>query len=108
MYKLKYDLGPSLLNNIFTKSNYTGPALRRNKDFTRPQINSHKYGERSLDNIGTIMWNLLSNQIKQLRSLDEFKAEIKKWKPEKCPCYLCKEFLVGVGIVEICDCQHCQ
>ena len=106
MYKLKNDTGPSLLNDIFKKSNYTGPALRRNKDFIRPQINTHKYGEKSLDNIGNILWNILPNQIKELKSLDEFKARIKKWRPEKCPCYLCKEFLLGVGIVEISDCQH--
>ena len=49
------------------------------------------------------MWNLLPKQIKELKSLDEFKSEIKMWKPKKCPCYLCKEFVVGVGIVEICN-----
>ena len=108
MYKLKYNLEPSLLNDIFTKSNYTGAALRINKDFIRPRINSTKFGIRSLNNIGNIMWNLLPKQIKELASLDEFKSEIKMWKPKKCPCYLCKEFVVGVGIVEICDCHHCQ
>ena len=64
--------------------------FRRNKDFNRPNINSHKFVERSLDNIGNVMWNLLPNHIKELNALDDFKSEIKKWKAEKCLCYLCK------------------
>ena len=59
MYKVKNDLGPSLLNDIFKKANnYKGPTLRRNKDFHRPTIKKHNYGEKSLDNIGNVIWNL--------------------------------------------------
>ena len=108
MYKVKNDLGPSLLNDIFKRANYKGPTLRRNKDFHRPTIKTHKYGEKSLENIGNIIWNLLPNQLKEKQTLEEFKVEIKKWKMDKCPCYLCKDFLAGVGIVEFCDCPNCQ
>ena len=107
MYKVKNDLGPSLLNNIFHKSNYKGPTLRSSKDFHRPTINTLKYGEKSLENIGNINWNLLPQELKQLKTLDEFKLAIKQWKNDKCKCYLCKDFLTGVGIVEFCDCANC-
>ena len=106
MYKVHKEQGPFLLNEIFKKSNFR--TLRKKKDFFRPNINTTKYGERSLENFGNIMWNLLPNTIKELNTLDEFKAEVKKWKPKKCPCYLCKTYLAGVGIVELCDCPGCQ
>ena len=64
MYKVKNELGPSLLSDIFQKANYKGPTLRISKDFHRPTINSHKYGEKSLANIGNVNWNLLPKHIK--------------------------------------------
>ena len=108
MFKAKQKLGPTLLNEIFKDANYEGPTLRRNKDFLRPNLKTHKYGEKSLENIGNVMWNLLPNEIKEITDLDKFKSTIKKWKPKKCPCYLCKDFLTGVGLIEICDCSNCQ
>ena len=108
MYKVKNELGPSLLGDIFNKANYKGPTLRSGKDSYRPNINTHKYGEKSLENIGNINWNLVPNHLKELKTLEEFKIAIKDWKTDKCPCYLCKDFLTGVGVVKFCDCTHCQ
>jgi hypothetical protein len=85
---------------------YTGPTLRSRKDFLRPNIETHKYGEKSLENFGNKLWNLLPNDIKDIDNLDSFKCEIKKWKPDKCPCYLCKDFIKGVGLVDFCNCQN--
>ena len=107
MYKVKNELGPSLLNEIFKKAHYKGPNLRNDKVFHRSAINTHKYGEKSLGNIGNINWNLLPKQIKEFKTLEEFKVAIKEWKTDKCKCYLCKDFLVGVGIVDFCDCANC-
>ena len=109
MYKVKNKQGPALLNDIFKSANYQGRALRRNKDFSRPKIITKKYGEKTLENMGSVMWNLLPNDIREIETLEEFKVRIKSWKPKKCPCYLCKYyFLEGVGLIEICDCQFCQ
>ena len=109
MYKVKNKQGPALLNDICKSANYQGRALRRNKDFSRPKIITKKYGEKTLENMGSVMWNLLPNDIREIETLEEFKVRIKSWKPKKCPCYLCKYyFLEGVGLIEICDCQFCQ
>ena len=107
MFKVKNEQGPALLSEIFRSLNYIGPTLRRSKDFHRPNVRTQKYGERSLESMGNVMWNLLPNEIKDVETLEEFKSRIKTWKPEKCPCYLCKDFLVGVGIIETCDCLNC-
>ena len=108
MYKARNSIGPSLLNDIFRKANYNGPVLRNNKDFLRPNVKTHRFGEKSLENLGNVMWNLLPNSIKQLDTLDKFKSHVKKWKPEKYPCYLCKDYLQGVGLIELCNCQFCN
>ena len=36
---------------------------------------------------------LVPRKLKQLVDIHAFKEEIKKWKPESCPCGLCKTFL---------------
>ena len=86
---------------------YTGPTLRNRKDFKRPNIETKKFGEKSLEYFGTKMWNMLPNHFKDMDNLDEFKYGIKKWKPDKCPCYLCEDFIKGVGLVDLCNCENC-
>ena len=41
--------------------------------------------------------NLVPEDIKEAKSLAEFKAKIRDWKPSKCDCRLCKAYIKGVG-----------
>ena len=107
MFKAKHDLGPPLLKEIFKKMEYTGPTLRGKKDFVRPNIETKNYGEKSLEIFGNKLWKLLPKYIEKIDNLDTFKYEIKQWKPDKCPCYLCKDFIKGVGLVDLCNCKNC-
>ena len=108
MYKAKSQMGPSLLQEIFRNPCYKGPQLRNGKYFKKPTIRTQKYGEKSLEYFGTLIWNLLPKNIKEADCIENFKMLIKYWKPIKCPCYLCKEFVKGVGLVEICNCKSCE
>ena len=36
---------------------------------------------------------------KKKSHLSSFKAEIKKWIPENCPCRICKKYLPGLGFI---------
>jgi len=108
MYKAKTHIGPSLLQDIFRDPLYRGPNLRNRVHFIKPNIKTQKYGERSLEYFGTMIWDLLPPKIKEANSLEEFKLMIKYWKPNKCPCYLCKHFVKGVGLVDICNCDFCH
>ena len=36
---------------------------------------------------------------KTKQNLDTFKIRIKKWKPENCPCRLCKVYIDRVGFL---------
>ena len=108
MFKAKNDIGPVLLKTIFRSSNYNGPGLRKSKFFFKPNIKTQKYGERSLEHFGFNLWNLLPNNIKEAKNIAEFKNKIKFWKVEKCPCYMCKIFVKGIGLVDTCTCNLCD
>ena len=55
-----------------------------------PKTNTSRYGTQALCFKESIIWNTVSNQHKNLNSLDEFKKKIKIWKPTTCTCKLCK------------------
>ena len=56
MFKAKNDIGPKLLSEIFKTANYNGPKLRKPKDLKKTNIDTQKYGERSLNFFGTSLW----------------------------------------------------
>ena len=100
MFKAKNKIGPSLLSDIFSPSDYTGPNLRSSKFFKRTKIVSSKFGLNSLRDLGIKLWNLLPKKIQDLELLGEFKKAIATWKP-KCPCQLCRTYITDLGFVSI-------
>ena len=73
-------------------------ATRSGREFSRPNVNTVKKGDRSLRSFGPIVWNtMLPNELKECGSLDLFKTSIKSWKPDNCPCELCKVYIQGLG-----------
>jgi len=104
MFKVKHDLSPPFMKDIFTLiDKETQGKLRGNSgdDFLRPNINSVKKGARSLRNFGPIVWNnMLPEKYKFCKTLDEFKISIKVWEPENCPCELCNPIVRGFGRIK--------
>ena len=43
------------------------------------------------------LWSKVPSEIKNSKSLQEFKARIKSWVPKNCPCKICKLFIKHVG-----------
>ena len=102
MYKSKHEIGPDLLKNIFTiNDNYEGPHLRSKSEFTRPNINTVHYGNDSLQYFGSVIWELVPQNIKEVDNLEQFKDNIKNWAPDPCPCRLCRVYIGGVGYCNI-------
>lgn len=100
LYKVKNDLSPILMKNVFLKKPQERPNLRSQADFFSPQISSVHYGQDSLKYLGPKLWNNIPEDIKSSPTLEIFKTNIKKWKPD-CPCRLCKSYIQGVGYVTI-------
>ena len=41
----------------------------------------------------------MSEKLKNIENLERFKREIKTWKPDNCPCRLCKVYIESLGFL---------
>ena len=71
--------------------------MRNQKDFVIPQVKSVSHGLKRIRFLVPKIWESLPNDFKNKESVDSFKTAIKKWKPESCPCRLCKTYLQKMG-----------
>ena len=99
MFKVKNNVGPSLLNEIFTLNDNFNPGLRHSSEFKRSNVRTVHYGKDSLGYFGSIIWDLIPQNIKLMSNLNQFKSAIKKWKPDACPCRLCQTYIAGLGYI---------
>ena len=103
MFKVKHDLSPPFMKDIFTHKVYQ-KGTRSGDTFDRPNIDSVKKGDRSLRSFGPIVWNtMLPDKLKQCESLSELQTSIKSWKPDNCSCELCRTYVQGLGYVSLSD-----
>ena len=101
MFKVKHDLSPPFMKEMFSH-NKNSKGTRSGDTFARPNVDTVKKGEISLQNFGLIVWNtMLPEKVKQCSTLEEFKFSIKSWIPENCPCELCRTYVQGLGYVDL-------
>ena len=93
MYKVKNDLCPSPVQQIFEKS------LLNSKDWVIPKARLVNTGIETIRYRGPKTWGLVPTEIKNSKSLSEFKSKIKQWKPEDCTCRLCKVYIHNLGFL---------
>ena len=101
MYKTKNNLGPNLLNNIFSLNGNIRGGLRTNSDFLRPRVNTVHFGKDSLRYFGSVIWDKVPIQIKNSINLSIFKSKIRNWSPDECPCRLCQVYLHRLGYTNV-------
>ena len=92
IFKVKNGLSPELMNDVFEfiEKPY---SLRTTSHFRSRKIRTTKYGIETPSYLGPKLWNLVPNEYKTIESLADFKAKIKPWVPENCPCRLCKTYI---------------
>ena len=93
------DLYPLIVTGLFEQRNEQHYDLRKNSQFTIPPIRTVYHGSESISFLGPKIWNILPDRLKNANSIEAFKMQIKKWKPENCPCRLCKVYVQNVGFV---------
>ena len=71
------------MNSIFPSSDYPY-KMRIAKDFKGHNIKTVYNGSETISYRGPLIRKLIPNDIKISKSLNEFKAKIKKWKPDSC------------------------
>jgi len=99
MYKDINNLSSGVFKDMLTPSNRTN--TRSGTEFLIPTVNSVLMGQNSLRYLGPLIWNSIPVEIKNLESLYLFESKIKLWTPTQCPCRLCKNYVNGVGFVNI-------
>ena len=57
------------------------------------------YVTQSVKFLGHKIWAMVPQNIKTCKSLQEFKRLVKVWKPEACPCRMCKKYVANIGFI---------
>ena len=101
MYKIKHNLSESCLKDLFNVAN-GNYNLRSQSDVGAPGINTYFYGGNSVRYFGSVIWNSVPNDLKNICDFDLFKTTIPRWKPVDSSCGLCKNYLEGLGTRQLC------
>ena len=96
LYKIKSRLSPEIISEIFASETESHYNLRRCNDLRIPSIRTVYHSSESISFLRPKIWNILPDEIKQQTSLNSFKKSVKKWKPQDCPCRLCKVYNIGL------------
>ena len=56
-------------------------------------------GTESISIFSPKIRDAVPSELKQLETVNAFKREIKKWKPENCPWRLCRPYMQNVGFL---------
>ena len=90
MFRLKRNMAPELIKELILPNRQRRYELRNNPDFAVPVVKSVHNGLESRSYLDPKICELLPLEIKETKIFSQFKAKIKKWNPQNCPCLLCK------------------
>ena len=83
---------PEMMNEVFKQRKNPPYNLRLTLQFFVNPIHSVYNGTESASYLGPKFWKQIFSEIRNKKSLEGFKREIKKWKPTDDPCRICKIF----------------
>ena len=97
LYKVVNNISPEIMSYVFPLKqsvNYHSKNI-----FVTRNVRTVHHGTETLAHLGPKVWSMVPQVMKEIKSLSEFKSKIKQWKPDKCPCRLCKTYICGVGFL---------
>ena len=97
IYKFLDGLSSPVMINIFELRGNTDNHINVQSLYL---YNKLRFGTETFTYRGLQIYNLISDNIQNGSSLENFKREIKKWKDEKCPCRISKIYLQDAGDLE--------
>ena len=99
MFKSYQGLSPPIMDNVFKLRTENPYSLRQVSEFCRTIVKTVYHGTKSLSYLGPKIWDILPEKLRNMDNLESFKKEIKIWRPDNCPCRLCKVYIEGVGFL---------
>ena len=74
--------------------------LHQDVSFCSYNVKTVLYGTETLSYLGTKIWNLVTSDIRDCATEQIFRQKVKKWKPDRCPCRLCKICVPNLGFID--------
>ena len=102
IFKVKNGLSPIIMDEVFNFQENESYNLRSGIHLASRNTHTAHFGTDTISSLGPKLWKLIPDKIKHAPTLTVFKAEIKSWTTNNCPCRLCKIFVKDLGFVEIC------
>ena len=99
MYRVKHRIAPKIICELFNEANVPY-NLRQDVSFHSYNVKTVLYGTETLSYLGPKIWNLVPSNIRDCATEPIFRKKIKKWKPDRCPCRLCKVFISNLGFID--------
>ena len=96
MYKIYHDISQTIMNEIFTLRHQNQYNLRNWTYFDAAKVRPVNLGSESVRYLSSKIWEIIPAYTKELDTIDKFKIAIKNWKPESCPCRLCRVYLQNI------------
>ena len=96
IFKVKLGIAPQIMKNVFPiiDNPYN---LRNETKFKSRNVHTVRYGIETASFVAPRIWSSIPRNCKECSSVNEFKAKIKFWYPENCPCKLCKNYIYQIG-----------
>ena len=69
-------------------------------NFKIPKANTTHFGLETISRMGPIIWSFVPEDMKNAKSLDIFKTQVKCLTFDKCPCKICKQYVQGIGYLD--------
>ena len=65
------------------------------------KIKTVRSGTETITYLGPKIWSIIQCEIRESASLETFRQKIKLWKPNSCPCRICKKYIANVGFINL-------
>ena len=98
IYKIINNESPPIMKQLFPATN-NPYDLRNNNPFISTNVHSVYNGTETISYRGPQIWTLVPDDIKKSKSITEFKKRIRSWKPNDCPCRMCKRYIANIGFI---------
>ena len=99
IYKVKKNISPKIMSKVFEFQENLNYNLRSGTNLVTRPSRTTNFGIETVSNLAPKIWALLPDEIKNASNLKIFKNKLKSWKPNECPCRLCKVYIKDVGYI---------
>ena len=100
MYKVKNELCPKIMLDLFKEVTHSY-NLRNSLICGSYKIKTVRCGTETITYLGPKIWSIIPDEIRESASLETFRQKINLWKPNSCPCRICKKYIANVGFVNL-------